>query len=336
MPLLVTGGTGFVMSNLVRLWLERHDNDHVVLVDIAAPDGLAKHFFAPVEGRLTVVAGDLRDPGLLQEITGEHDIDYIVHGAAMTPTSGTTEAGQAAMVVDVNVMGTVHALELARSLPHLKRLIHVSTGSVYGQEGPGDGSPLPEDSYVRPFPATLYPITKLAGELIAARYKSLFDLPLHVVRLASVYGPMDRWTPGRDYACAPNVLVSKALAGEPVTIAGAEAVGDWIHAGDVASALVGLLEAPSLNHEVYNIAYGEVASLAQLADMVAKAVPGFTWTKTAGDDATIAGDPRRKRGAWGAYDNSRLRADTGWRPRPLGDALGDYVAWLRDNRDVMS
>jgi UDP-glucose 4-epimerase len=331
MTLLVTGGTGFVMSNLVRHWLERHGGEHVVLVDIAAPDTSARRFFAPVTDRLSVVTGDLREPGLLIEIARAHDVDRIVHGAAMTPTSGTSEKNQAAMVVGVNVMGTVHALDLAQTLPGLKRMIHVSTGSVYGPDGPADGAPLPEDGYVRPFPDTLYPITKLAGELVAARYKTLFGLPLHIVRLASVYGPMDRWTPGRDYACAPNVLVTKALAGEPVTIAGADAVGDWIHAGDVASALVGLLDAPVLHHEVYNVAYGEAASLAQLADMVAHAVPGFAWSETTGDDATITGNPARKSGAWGAYDTQRLKADTGWRPTPLDRALSDYAAWLREH-----
>jgi nucleoside-diphosphate-sugar epimerase len=240
------------------------------------------------------------------------------------------------MVAGVNVMGTVHALELARTLPNLTRLIHVSTGSVYGDEGPADASPLPEEGYVRPFPTTLYPITKLAGELIAARYKALFGLPLVVVRLASVYGPMDRWTPGRDYACDPNVLVHKAIAGEPVGIAGAEGVGDWIHAGDVATALTGLLEAQDLAHEVYNIASGEAVTLARLADLVAEAVPGFNWHEASAGKADIKGNPARQQGAWGAYDISRIRADTGWQPRPLGEALADYVAWVRDYEDQAS
>jgi nucleoside-diphosphate-sugar epimerase len=333
MTLLVTGGTGFVMSNLVRLWLERHRGEHVVAVDIAAPDAVAKRFFAPVRDRLSVVTGDLREPGLLGEIARAHAIDRLVHGAAMTPTSGTSEKDQAAMVVGVNVMGTVHALDLAQTLPGLKRMIHVSTGSVYGTDGPADGSPLPEDGYVRAFPDSLYPITKLAGELVAARYRTLFGLPLHTVRLASVYGPMDRWTPGRDYACAPNVLVHKALAREPVTIRGAASVGDWIHAGDVAGALVGLLDAGELHHEVYNIAYGEPASLGQLADMVAHAVPGFTWLETGDDSATLNGNPARTSGAWGAYDIARLKADTGWQPRPLVEALADYAAWVRAYED---
>lgn len=336
MSLLITGGTGFVMSNLARCWLERQPDEHAVLVDLAPLDGVAKRFFAPVADRLTVVTGDVRDPDLLPSVAASHDIDRIVHGAAMTPTSGTTEASQAAMVVGVNVMGTLHALELARSLPDLKRMIHVSTGSVYGPDGPGDGVPLPEDGYVRPFPQTLYPITKLSGELIAARYASMFELPLRTVRLASVYGPMDRWTPGRDYACAPNVMANKAVAGETVTISGADAVGDWIHAGDVASALVALLDTPHLHHDTYNIAFGEAASLAQLADLIAQAVPGFTWSQAPSQSAMITGDSARKAGAWGAYDTSRLRSDTGWQPRPLGKALADYVRWLRDNNDMMS
>ena len=108
-------------------------------------------------------------------------------------------------------------------------------------------------------------------------------------------------------------------------------MGDWIHSGDVGRAICALLRAPALNHAMYNIAYGEAVSLEDLADQVAAVVPGSGWSHTAdAAGADVSGNPARLTGAWGAYDTSRLRADTPWRPRPLKDALADYAAWLRD------
>jgi UDP-glucose 4-epimerase len=334
MRLLVTGGTGFVMSNVLRHWLDADAKAQAISVDVAPPDAIAKQHFSSVQGRLEFITGDIRDPGLLANLHGADDISYVVSGAAMTPTAGTTEASQAAMIVGVNVMGATHCLELARSLPNLKRMIHVSTGSVYGGDGPDEG-PLPEDGYVRPFPGTLYPITKLAGELVAKRYSEMFELPVHAVRLASVYGPMDRWTPGRDFACALNIMIHKALAGECWTVSGPAGVGDWIHGGDVADAICGLLKASVLSYDTYNIAHGTAISLAELSGLVCQTVGSGSWKVVdETENADVRGNPERLKGAWGAYDISRLKEDAGWKPRPLREAIAAYASWIRENESI--
>lgn len=329
MALLVTGGTGLVMSNVILHWLLEDPEGRVISIDLGPPDAVAQRFFSPVADRIEFLSMDLREPGALEGLL-DRGITHIAHGAAITPGVGAREKAQAALTVGVNVMGTVHVLELARRLPGLVRLLHVSTGSVYGDDGPEDGGPLPEEGYVDPFPGNLYAISKLSGELVAQRFATLFDLPLAMVRLASVYGPMDRDTPGRVVKCAANVMMHKAVAGEPWTVANGSAVGDWIHSGDVGRAIGALLRAPELHHTMYNIAYGEAVSLEALAGLVAAAVPGSAWSSI--DDparADVSGNPARLTGAWGAYDTSRLRGDTPWRPMPLETALADYAAWLR-------
>ncbi len=330
MTLLVTGGTGLVMSNVILHWLLDDPDARVISIDLGPPDPVARKFFAPVIERIDFVSTDLRDPIALDSLI-DRGITRIAHGAAITPGVGPREKAHAALTVGVNVMGTVHVLELARRLPGLQRLIHVSTGSVYGDDGPGNGAPLPEEGYVEPFPGNLYAISKLTGELVARRFATLFELPLAMVRLASVYGPMDRDTPGRVVKCAANVMMHKAVARQPWTVAGGTSVGDWIHSGDVGRAICALLRAPALNHEMYNIAYGEAVSLTDLSERVAAVVPGSRWSLT--DDAAgadVSGNPARLSGAWGAYDTSRLRTDTPWRPRPLEEALADYAAWLAE------
>lgn len=329
MKLVVTGGTGFVMSHVVRQWVERSPRHRAVAVDCFAPDAPLERFFAGHEAQIEIIEGSVTDPGLWSQAPGGTAPDYVVHGAAMTPNRGASERRDARRVVEVNLLGTLNALEWAREHRSVRRLVHVSTGSVYAADGP-DG-PLPEDGFEARSPDSLYPITKRAGELLALRYRELFELPLVVCRLSSIYGPLDRWTPGRDFRCAPNLIVERALAGEPVRIAGADAVGDWLHAADVARGILALLDAPDPGHRLFNIAYGEAASLARLCELVAAAVPGARWLETPAAEADIVADPGRRSGAWGAYDVSRLRA-LGWSPTPLAEALADYVAWMRDEQ----
>ncbi len=112
-----------------------------------------------------------------------------------------------------------------------------------------------------------------------------------------------------------------------------EALGDFIHAGDVASAILTLLQAARLEHEMFNVAYGEAATLADLVAHTAAAVPGARYEVVDEADADIVMDPQRTRGGSGAYDISRLRA-LGWLPRPLAAAIANYVTWLRANPEA--
>ena len=326
MTLLVTGGGGFVMSNLVRLWLESDPRARAVALDAAPLDDLAERYFAAVRDRLVFIEADVRDPAAWADRAAAEGVTRIVHGATITPIAWTggdgvrhdPERDDPRRVLDVNIGGTTAALEVARSLPGFERFIYVSSGSVYADEGP---SPLPEDGWVDP--DTLYPVSKRASELITARYGDLFDLPVVSVRFSSVYGPMDRVTPARHYACAANRIAHIARARRPVRVNAPEARDDSIYAPDVAEALVRMLRASSLAHPVYNIAYGEALSLAELAGAAGAAI------ETAPEDrCDIIGDPTRGGGRFGAYDISRLADELGWRPRPIADAMRAYVDWI--------
>jgi UDP-glucose 4-epimerase len=326
LKLLVTGGTGFVMSHVIRQWVERGDSYSAICVDVFPPDDVLRKFFAPVSNQIQMIEGSVTDASFWEGPAGDLTPDYFVHGAAMTPNRGASEKSEARTVVEVNIQGVLNALEWARNCSSLKRTIHVSTGSVYGEEGPE--GPLPESGYEMQSPDSLYPITKRAGELLAMRYRELFEMSLAVCRLSSIYGPMDRWTPGRDFNCLPHRIVHSALQGESIKVSGADAIGDWLHAADVASGILTLIEAPSLEHHLFNISSGEAASIRELIEAVAKKVPEMNWDEVEPRLADIVGDTSHKFGSWGAYDNSRLRA-LGWSPMPLDLALADYVDWVR-------
>ena len=340
MTLLVTGATGFVMSVLTRRWLESNVHERAVILDSAGLDDVATDFFAPVADRLQVVQGDVTDRGAWQTLSGAGDIAYVVHGATITPIANSgagrvsvdPEAERPGRIIEVNVMGTVAALDWARTQPRLRRFIYVSSGSVYKSHGPDrPGEPLPEDGYV--MPRQLYAISKFTSELITERYAELFGLPIASVRLSSVYGPMDRATSTRHFRHVPNEIAHKVVEGvKHVRVNSLEGVGDYVHSEDVAHAIISLLEAPSLGYSVYNIAAGTTATVADLVRWAAEKSPGFHATVVPAGEAEIVQDDTERDGMWGAYDLARIYRDTGWKPRPVREAFHAYIDWLATSR----
>jgi UDP-glucose 4-epimerase len=342
MTVLVTGATGFVMSVLARRWLESDPALRLVALDTAPLDTEAIGYFAPVADRLSVIVADVTRPESWRDALAGFDITHIVHGATVTPLSRGSaaeakrepEAENPARIIDVNIMGTVAVLDWARTLPALQRFIYASSGAVYKHHGPDrPGEPLPEDGYV--MPRKLYGISKLASELITERYGDLFRLSTASVRLSSVYGTMDRATASRNFRHIPNRIAHMALDGvSPARVNSLDVVGDYIHAEDVAAAILALLHAPRLRFSAYNIAAGHVTTIRELVDWAAEKAPGFTAEIATGEQADILNDATLTGGMWGAYDISRITADTGWTPRPTRVGFHGYWDWIAAGRSA--
>ena len=341
MTLLVTGATGFVMSVLGRHWLDADPRAQLIALDAAPLDPAAVRYFAPVADRLRVVVADITQPHTWRDLLAGTHVTHIVHGATITPLSRGTateakrepEAENPARIIDVNIMGTVALLEWARTLPGLQRFIYVSSGAVYKHHGPDrPGEPLPEDGYV--MPRRLYGISKLASELITERYGDLFDISTASVRPSSVYGTMDRVTATRNFRHVPNRIAHMALEGvQRLRVNTLDAVGDYIHAEDVARAITSLLHASRLRYSAYNIALGSTATVGDLVGWAAEKVPGFEAEVTSSvEDADILQDATLRDGMWGAYDIARITSETGWTPRPLREAFHAYMDWIAAER----
>ena len=337
MTLLVTGATGFVMSVLARHWLEVNPDERVVVLDAAPLDAAAQRYFAPFKDRMKVVTADVTQPEKWHVALNDEDIRYVVHGATVTPISrgsaaearSEPEADNPARIIDVNVMGTVAVLDWIRSQPRPARFLYVSSGAVYKHHGPDrPGEPLPEEGYV--MPRRLYGISKLASELITERYGDLFGLSTASIRPSSVYGTMDRVTASRNHRHVPNRIAHMAVEGvQRVRVNTLTAVGDYVHVEDVAGAIVALLRTPTLHYSTYNVAQGCVTTIAELVDWAAQRAPGFHAQVVADADADIVQDASLRDGMWGAYDISRITTQTGWKPRPVRDALHGYMQWIK-------
>ena len=331
--LLVTGATGFVMSHLARRWLERDVNFRVLAIDAAPLDTDAERFFAAVTDRIEFHQADILDETLWRNLGRREEVGWIVHGATVTSIDRLVHAegrgrpglSGARRSISVNIDGALNVLQWASALPRLSRLVNVSSGSVYASRGP---DPLPEDGFVAP--AGVYAITKHVAELFTDYAAKHLGLPAVSVRLSGVFGPMDRETPSREVRAAPRVIAELGLAQKPVRVRSLNAVGDFIHAGDVAAAIIALLDATKLRYPVYNIAAGELKSIRDLIDVFQRFIPSLRFEEV-GDTgpADVNQDPGLRRGRFGAYDISRIRADTGWTPRSLSESVEDYVRWLK-------
>lgn len=342
MTLLVTGATGFVMSVLGRHWLDADPAARLVVLDSDPLDAVAQRYFDPVMERMTVVTADVTRPETWRAALAAETITHIVHGATITPISRGSaaearrepEAEYPARILEVNLMGTVAMLEWARTLPGFQRFIYVSSGAVYKHHGPDrPGEPLPEDGYV--MPRRLYGISKLTSELITERYGDLFGLSTASVRPSSVYGTMDRITRSRNMRHPPNRIAHLAVEGvQRVRVNTLDAVGDYIHSEDVARAIVSLLRAPRLGYSAYNVACGTAASIGDMVAWATEKVPGFGAEVVPPEEADIVADPTLRDGMWGAYDTSRIFGDTGWKPRPMREALHAYMDWIAEERDA--
>lgn len=324
--LVATGGTGFVISNLVLRWLERDPDAGCVVVDAAEWDRAAECFFAPVRDRVRFVRADVREPWQWLSAGELADVTHVVHGATITSSA----PGDAQSVLDVNFGGTVAVLGWAGKLPALRRLVYVSSGAVYGDSGHAPGGQLVDEEH-RLAPGTPYAVSKVWAERITSEYRDRRGLDAVSVRLSTVYGPMDRHTPARTVESVPFTVARMAARGEPITVDSLDGHGDWIHARDVANALAALLTAPRLAHSVYNVAYGQLVSVGELLRIAADAVPDAEYSVVAPERAAVRCAGWRRGPAWGAYDTTRLRSELGWRPTPLDTAFAEYVGSLRES-----
>ena len=338
MTLLVTGGTGFVLSHVVRQWLERHEEEEVVVVDRAGFDASAEVFFRPVRERMRAILADVVDTA---SWTGEVDpaeVTELIAGAALSPITNdpalSPDRDTPAETVRVNILGAARTFDWARSLPNLRRLVYMSSGVYgYGTKGAPEDPPEPpigEDEPLEP-DAALYDISKATGELIARRFADVFGLSCVSVRPSAVYGPMDRHTDARQVHPLPWHMAHRAVAGDPLSVNSLDAGYDWVYAPDVARAILCLLEAETPRHSVYNIGYGRPASAADLLEGVRAAVPDFELIESDDDGADYVQPRHMRGGVWRIRSSQRLEEEFGWRPTPHRQAMAEYVRWLRDS-----
>jgi nucleoside-diphosphate-sugar epimerase len=318
MSAFITGAAGFVGLAVTEALLLR--GERVTGFDLSPLSEQAAKTFAGLPGSFEHVIGDVCDAEGLKAALRASDANCVLNLAAVT-AGADREIGDAPGVIRVNVGGVAAALEAAAACG-VRRVLHLSSGSVYGASG-RDAVVLTEDTPLRP--EQLYGITKQAGEAVALRLADLHRLDLSIGRLGTCFGRWEYATGARDTPSAPYQVVQAARSGTAAILPRSH-LRDWLYARD-AAAVLELLYARSRRHRIYNLAAGFKWSIADFCARLQQASAGFQWRfAQPGEPANID--------YYAPYDrapmaNERLRADTGFLPGyNLDEALADYLQWL--------
>ena len=310
---LVTGGAGFISSNVIRHLLANTDHDVVSLDSLTYAGNLENLADVLDHQRLSFVHGDIRDVSLVAELV--NGVDVIVNAAAESHVEKSIEEG-ASEFVTTNVEGTQILLDAIRRAP-VERFILISSSEVYGT---AETDPMDERHPLEP--RSPYAATKAGGDRLAYSYFVTYDLPIVIVRPFNNYGP--RQHPEK---VVPR-FITQALSGEPLTIHGdGHASRDWLYVDDHAEAVEVLIEAPidALAGEVVNVATGIDISVAEIADLVLDCVGETSSTKVHVPERL--GQVDRHIGS-----TDKMAALTGWTASTsFADGLEQTVAWYREN-----
>lgn len=319
MAILVTGGSGFVGLNVIEALLVRGE-PVVALSDRPVPEQAARRF-AALPGRFACVTADVRDAPALAATIREHGVTRIVHGAAITPDE-RREATTPSLILEVNVLGLVRLLEVARDAP-VRRIVLISSAAAYGRRRWGDAS-LSEE--LDGSPDTLYAISKAAAEQVLWRLAGLYGLSCVAARLGTVFGPWEWATGWRDTLSPILQVTALARQGRPAALPHDDR-RDWLYSRDAATALLRLLDAARPRHPLYNLGSGSFWSLSDWCRRLSDRHPRFVWAV----GASAAGTPVRchTTGVPAELGNARFARE--FDPPATYDldrAFDDYLSWL--------
>ena len=284
MRAFVTGGAGFIGSHLVDALHARGDEVHVV-------DTLATGSRENLTSGVTLHELDIRDDGLRQ-LAERLRPEVVFHLAAQTDVGTSVE--RPAFDAEVNVVGTVRVLEMARAAG--ARVVFTSTGgAIYGE----CDRPAREDDDLQPL--SPYGTSKLAGEEYLATWNRLYDAGHVACRLANVYGP--RQLPKLEGGVVAIFLDRLRDRQETVIFGDGKQTRDFVYVGDVVAGL--LAASASLGGSVYNIGTGVATAVGELHRLCVE-VAGAEHEPQFGP--ARAGDLRDS-----VIDPSRAAQELGWR-----------------------
>ena len=309
--LLVTGGCGFIGSNFVRYWLERHPGSRVVVLDKLTYAGRRENLQDLWDNpRLSLVVGDIGDHELVRRACQEAGVEVIVNFAAETHVDQSISGPL--LFTDTNVRGTQVLLEAARELG--LRLHHISTDEVYGHI-PDDHQSVETDPLA---PRSPYAASKAAADLLVLAYGVTYGLGVTITRGANNVGPYQH--PEK----AVPLFATNALLGLPLPVYGDGLQRrDYAHVLDHCSGIEAVLLRGQVG-EVYNVGTGREMTNLEMVDIVLS-----TLGKDRGLLRHVADRPGHDRRY--SMNVDKLRG-LGWEPRyDPRQAVAEAARWYAGN-----
>ncbi len=336
--LLLTGGAGFIGSNLVHHVLD-HTNDRLVIVDKLTYAGSLLNLERPLkDARVTFAKSDIADGAAMARLFRDHRPDAVLNLAAETHVDRSIDGPRA--FVDTNVIGTLVLLETARQflaecsqeVRQSFRFLHVSTDEVYGTLGPS-GQFDEETQYA---PNSPYAASKASADHLVRAYQHTYGLPTLTTNCSNNYGPFqypEKLIP---------LTVLNALDGKSLPIYGDGGnVRDWLHVDDHCAGILLVLR-EGRTGERYNIGGGNERTNVQVVDAICDALdrswpassnPALANRSSYRDLKTFVADrPGHDRRY--AINAAKVRRELGWSPKHrFEEGLAATVRWYLDHRD---
>ena len=299
MKSLVTGGAGFIGSNLVDRLLDL--GHEVVVIDNEYSDAHDQFYWNDKAENYHLDIRDYENTRPLYD-----GVDYVFHIAAEARIQPAIE--NPIQAVSINSVGTCTVLQCAREAG-VKRVMYSSTSSAYGLKNELPNVETQPDDCLNP-----YSISKTNGEKLCSMYTDLYGLPTVIFRYFNVYG--ERQPLRGQYAPVVGIFLRQRAAGEPLTIVGdGEQRRDFTYVGDVVNA--NFMAAVSNPEEeafgqVYNVGCGKNYSVNELAAMIS--------------DNTVNIPPRPAEARLSLANNKKLYETFGWKPHmKLEDWIADQL-----------
>ena len=248
--LLITGGCGFIGSNFINYFYNKHVDINIINLDAMYYCANENNINEDIRksNRYNLVKGNLCSYDLINHILNSYNIDTVIHFAAQSHVQDSFE--DSLRYTNDNILGTHTLLECCRKYNKITKFIHISTDEVYGESLLSDDEEKKNEQSIL-CPTNPYAATKAGAELIANSYRYSFNMPIIITRGNNVYGP-------NQY---PEKLIPRFIEllknNKKVTIQGdGSNVRAFLHAIDVAKALELILEFGKIG-EIYNIGSDE-------------------------------------------------------------------------------
>jgi len=253
MKYLVTGGAGFIGSNIAHGLLDRGES--VRIIDNFSTGKRAN--IADIEDKVELIDGDIRDFWVVREAV--EGVDYILHQAALPSVPRSIKNPLSCN--QVNIDGTLNLLECARQAS-IKRFVMASSSSVYG-----DTPELPKHEDMPTNPLSPYAVTKLTCEKYCRLYFDLYGLETVCLRYFNIFGP--RQDPQSEYAAVIPKFIKAFLKGkQPVVYGDGEQSRDFTYITNAVASNLLATQAPAAPGKYYNIACGSQFTLNQMLDIL--------------------------------------------------------------------
>jgi nucleoside-diphosphate-sugar epimerase len=291
---LVTGGAGFIGSNIVEELLRRN-HSVVVLDDLSTGN---EENLAGVRSKIDLHVGSITDLAKVQSACV--GIDYVIHLAARTSVPKSVKDPLESN--HVNIDGTLHVLVAARDAK-VRRFVYAASSSAYGET-----PTLPKTESMQPQPISPYGVTKFVGELYAQVFGRVYGLENASIRYFNVFGP--RQDPTSQYSGVLSRFMLAILKGEPLVIYGdGEQSRDFTYIDNVVDETLRACEAPGASGKVFNGGTGSRITLNQVVKLL---------EKVAGKKLQVKYDPPRDGDIRDSQaDVSLARKILGYEPRVL-------------------